>query len=269
VRSEAARREEAAALQAVVTEAVEKEGKAVGEAELASQSLQRAQAEEARLSESSAKQTERIELLQRSLSEAKDRLRSQSADVSRLASASSESRADHEATVQSLRSAIAALRDSLQAEQKRSAENEQRLAALSGECETLRQAVASLEATAEGLRAEAEMATAALAAETARGEALRVSWVAQEESHVAALESLELSVIEQMRSEQEDADALVEGRAVRAAAAMVGARRRQGVGRCFSAWARLLWMEMAIAAASSGMAEQAAGLGGFQVQMSA
>ena len=81
----------------------------MGEAELASQSLQRAQAEEARLSESSAKQTERIELLQRSLSEAKDRLRSQSADVSRLASASSESRADHEATVQSLRSAIAAL----------------------------------------------------------------------------------------------------------------------------------------------------------------
>ena len=265
--SEEARREDAAALQDMVTEAVAKEGRAVGEAELASQSLQRAQAEEARLSESSTKQTERIELLQRSLAEAKDRLRVQSAGVSRLASASSESRADHEATVQSLRSAIAALRDSLEAEQKRNTESEQRLAVLSGQCETLRQAVASLEAAAGGLRAEAEAALAALAEETARGEALRVSWVAQEESHVAALESLELSVIEQMRSEQEDADALVEGRAVRAAVAMVGARRRQGVGRCFSAWARLLWMEMAIAAASSGgMAEQA---GGFEVHMSA
>jgi hypothetical protein len=250
--ADAARREESAALQAVLTEAVEKEGRAVSEAEAAGQALTRARAEESRLTEASSKQAQRVAEMQRALAEANEKLRSQTADIARLVSGNSESRAEHEATTQSLRSAVAALRDSLEAEQRRNTESEAQLAALSRECESLRTAVATLEATSQSLRLEAEAAQTALAEESATTAALRESWQAQHESHAAAMASLECSVLEQMRCEQDDTDALIEGRAERAATAVAGARRRQAVGRCFSAWARLFWMEAAVVMAGGG-----------------
>ncbi len=250
-RADVARREESAALQAALAEAAQKEGRAVEEAHAAGQALDRARAEEARLSDTNATQARRVEELRQELAEAKDRLRSQSTDIARLVSGNSESRADQEATIQSLRSAVAALRDSLEAEKRRNEQSEEQLAAISQECESLRTVV-------QTLRREANAAQTALAEEVAKATALRESWQAHNESHAAAMASLECSVMEQMQCEHDDVEAIMAGRAERAAAAVAGAKLRQSAGRCFSAWARLVWMEMAIATASSGAQVQAA-----------
>jgi hypothetical protein len=250
-RADVARREESEALQAALAAAAQTEGRAVDEAHAAGQALHRARAEEARLSDTNATQARRVEELRRELAEAKDRLRSQSTDIARLVSGSSESRAEHEATIQSLRSAVAALRDSLEAEKRRNEQSEEQLAAVSKECESLR-------TVAQTLRLEATAAQTALAEEVAKATALRESWQAHNESHAAAMASLECSVMEQMQCEHDDVEAIMTGRAERAAAAVAGAKLRQSVGRCFSAWARLVWMEMAIATAASGARVQAA-----------
>lgn len=244
-RADVARREESAALQAALAEAVQKERRAVDEAHAAGQALERARAEEARLFDANAIQARRVEELQRELAEAKERLRSQSADIARLVSGSSDSRADHEATIQSLRSAVVALRDSMEAERRRNEQTGVQLTALSKECESLR-------TVAQTLRLEASAAQTALAEEVAKNTALHESWQAQKESHAAAMTSLECSVMEQMQCEHDDVEATIAGRAERAAAAVACAKRRHSVRRCFGAWARLVWMEMAIATACSG-----------------
>ena len=244
-RADVARREESVALQAALAEAVQKERQAVDEAHAAGQALDRARAEETRLLDANAIQARRVVELQRELAEAKERLREQSADIARLVTGSSDSRADHEATIQSLRSAVAALRDSMEAEKRRNEQNEVQLTALSKECESLR-------TVAQTLRLEASEAQTALAEEVAKNTALHESWQAQKESHAAAMTSLECSVMEQLQCEHDDVEVIIAGRAERAAAAVAGAKRRHSVRRCFGAWSRLVWMEMAIATAASG-----------------